>query len=102
MKKLFISQPMNGKTDEEILKTREEAIKAASDILGEKIKVINTLLIDDAPKDLNAGLWYLGQSLLLLAQSDVVYFANGWRKAKGCVIENICATEYGLLTIESK
>lgn len=27
MKKLFISQPMRGKTDEEILSVREEAIK---------------------------------------------------------------------------
>lgn len=27
MKKLFISQPMNGRTDEEILKERKEVIK---------------------------------------------------------------------------
>ena len=31
MKKLFISQPMNGKTDEEILKEREEAVKQAEE-----------------------------------------------------------------------
>lgn len=29
MKKLFISQPMKGKTDEEILKERENAIRSA-------------------------------------------------------------------------
>lgn len=29
MKKLFISQPMRGKTDEEILKAKEEAIRCA-------------------------------------------------------------------------
>ena len=31
MKKLFISQPMNGKADEEILAERKVAIKAAED-----------------------------------------------------------------------
>lgn len=31
MKKLFISQPMRGKTDEEILAVRSDAIQAAKD-----------------------------------------------------------------------
>ena len=31
MKKLFISQPMNGKSDEEILAEREEAVKKAEE-----------------------------------------------------------------------
>lgn len=34
MKKLFISQPMAGKTDEEILAERERAIKAAEQVLS--------------------------------------------------------------------
>lgn len=34
MKKLFISQPMNGKTNEEILAVREKAIASATDMLG--------------------------------------------------------------------
>lgn len=35
MKKLFISQPMRGKTDEEILATRMAAIEDAKAILNE-------------------------------------------------------------------
>lgn len=35
MKKLFISQPMKDKTDEEILIVREQAIKSAREFLGE-------------------------------------------------------------------
>lgn len=35
MKKLFISQPMKNKTDEEILAVREQAIKSAKELLGE-------------------------------------------------------------------
>ena len=34
MKKLFISQPMKGKTDEEILVVREKAIESAREYLS--------------------------------------------------------------------
>ena len=100
MKNLFISQPMKGKTNEEILKTREEAIEEAKCIFGdEEINVIDSF-VKGAPHDANP-LWYLGQSILLLSTADVAYFAKEWRNARGCVIENLCANEYGLLTIET-
>ena len=46
MKKLFISQPMRGKTDEEILKEREIAIEKARDVLGEDVEVLETFFDD--------------------------------------------------------
>lgn len=36
MKKLFISQPMRGKTDEEILAAREKAIKSGNATLANR------------------------------------------------------------------
>ena len=42
MKKLFISQPMNGKADEEILAERKVAIKAAEELLREHVEVIDS------------------------------------------------------------
>ena len=42
MKKLFISQPMNGRTDEEILKERKEVIKKAESMIGEPVEVIDS------------------------------------------------------------
>lgn len=98
MKKLFISQPMNGKTDEEILAVREQAIKSTEDLLGEKVEVIDSFF-QDAPHDAKP-LWYLGKSLELLADADVVYFAKDWDKYRGCKIENTCAIEYGITIIE--
>ena len=44
MKKLFISQPMAGKTDEEIKETRKKAIEYAELLLGEKVEVIESFL----------------------------------------------------------
>ena len=94
MKKLFISQPMNGKTNEEIEKVREKAIASATDMLGEPVEVIDSFF-KDAPHDAKP-LWFLGKSLELLATADVAYFAKGWQDARGCKIEHECAIEYGI------
>lgn len=71
MKKLFISQPMRGKTDEEILAVREKAIKSAEKQVGEPVEVIDSFF-QSAPVDAKP-LWYLGESLKLLAEADVAF-----------------------------
>lgn len=98
MKKLFISQPMKGKTDEEILAERKKAIESAERNLGEPVEVIDSFF-QNAPTDARP-LWFLGKSLELLSTADIAYFAKGWEDARGCRIENQCAIEYGIEVIE--
>jgi len=98
MKKLFISQPMRGKTNEEILAVREKAIKSAERNIGEPVEVIDSFF-ENAPHEAKP-LWFLGKSLELLSAADVAYFAKGWENARGCRIENQCAIEYGITVIE--
>ena len=98
MKKLFISQPMKGKSDEEILKERENAIKIAEKLLGEPVEIIDSFF-QSAPADARP-LWFIGKSLELLSTADIAYFAKGWEKARGCKIENTCAIEYGITVLE--
>lgn len=98
MKKLFISQPMRGKTDAEILAARERAIESAKRNLGEDVEVIDSFF-QNAPAAAKP-LWFLGKSLELLSTADVAYFAPGWEEARGCRIENVCAIEYGIDVIE--
>ena len=98
MKKLFISQPMRGKSDAEILREREKAVASAQKHLGEEVEVIDSFF-RNAPIDAKP-LWFLGKSLELLSTADVVYFAKGWEEARGCRIENTCAIEYGITVIE--
>lgn len=100
MKKLFISQPMRDKTEEEILKERELAIAEAKDICGEDIEVIDSYFQEEAPEAARRPLWFLGKSILLLSTADIAYFAKGWDKARGCRIENQCAHAYGIEVIE--
>lgn len=98
MKKLFISQPMRGKTDEEILAERKKAIESAERNLGKPVEVIDSFF-QNAPADARP-LWFLGKSLELLSTADIAYFAKGWEDARGCRIENQCAIEYGIEVIE--
>lgn len=98
MKKLFISQPMRGKTDEEILRERNEAIAITKDIMDDDIEVIDSFF-QNAPAEAKP-LWFLGKSIELLSSADVVYFCDGWSNARGCRIEHECAKEYGINIIE--
>lgn len=98
MKKLFISQPMNGKADEEILAEQKVAIKAAEELLREPVEVIDSFF-RSAPVGAKP-LWFLGKSLELLSDADIAYFAKDWQKARGCKIERECAVEYGIPRIE--
>lgn len=95
--RLFISQPMRGKTDEQILNERNYAISRVKKILGEDIEVIESFF-KDVPTD-TSPLWYFGKSIELLATADVVYFCDGWDTARGYRIEQMCAVEYGINTM---
>lgn len=97
MKKLFISQPMRGRTDEEIIEERRMAIKEVEALLNESVEELETFFDDFGPA--TKPLEYIARSIEFMAKADVVYFAKGWEEARGCKIEYQCATEYGLTII---
>lgn len=76
MKKLFISQPMKGKTDEEIEAERAKAVEEAKAVLNDDVEVIDSFF-KDAPVDARP-LWFLGKSIELLSVVDAAYFAKDW------------------------
>lgn len=99
MKKLFISQPMRGKSQDEILREREAAITAATLQLNEDVEVINSYFSDYKPESGCKPLKYLAKALEMLADADIAYFCAGWDTARGCKIEHQCAIEYGIEVI---
>lgn len=92
--KIFISQPMRGKTDTEITKERNKTISTAKELYGEDVEVIDSFF-QSAPTDAKP-LWFLGKSLELLSGADVAVFCPGWEDARGCRIEHDCCVEYGI------
>lgn len=98
MKKLFISQPMRDKTDEQIKEERERAVAFAKEKIGEEVELIDSFF-ESAPHDAKP-LWFLGKSLELLSGADIAYFVKGWKEYRGCKMENRACKEYGIETIE--
>ena len=98
MKRLFISQPMNGRTDEEIKEKRKKILQEVIKQLKEPVEEIDSFF-EKAPHDARP-LWFLAKSLELLSTADIAYFADGWENARGCRIEHECAKEYGIDRID--
>ena len=106
-KNIFISQPMTGKSEEEILATRQKEIEKIHqffDADGVEINIIASY-IDDATRkhfqkytsdDINWDIFWLSQSLERLAMADTIWLCDGWEYSKGCNVELECAIQYGL------
>lgn len=99
--KAMLSQPMAGKTDEEIIATREKAVKALQE---RGYKVVNTLFTDEwysneSMKErgvVQIPLCFLAKSLENMSLCHAAYFCKGWENARGCRIEHDAAVAYGL------
>lgn len=96
MKKLFVSVPMKGRTEEEIKASIQKMKKIAEIYEGEELELIDSYIEDNPPKDSKEAVWFLGESLKKLAQADVfmgIYESYDWN---GCCIEMEAASKYGI------
>lgn len=100
-KKAMFSQPMAGKTNEEIVSTREKAIVA---LKAKGYDIVNTLSTDEwYSKEsmtergvVQIPLCFLAKSLENMSLCHAAYFCKGWENARGCRIEHEAAKAYGL------
>ena len=101
MKKLFISLPMAGKSEEEIRNKMAEYKENAEYLMGEELELIDTFIVDGPDENIkDPAIWCLGKSIMMMADADVVYFGRGWRSARGCIVEYEVAYRYKILRIE--
>ena len=92
--KIFISQPMRGKTDAEILAERERAIKAAKAKWGDDVEALESFFRDNPTEA--KPLWFWDKSLKVMADADAVIVCKGWSEASGCKVEIVFADAYKL------
>lgn len=96
IKTLFISQPMSGLTNEEILKVRHEATEYISNKYPEyAISVLPSY--KEQPYETNNAVIevnLLGNAISLMASANIIYFVPGWQKSRGCQIENEVARRW--------
>lgn len=96
MKKLFVSVPMKGRTEEEIKASIQKMKKIAEIYEGEELELIDSYIEDNPPKDSKEAVWYLGESLKKLAQADVFIGIDDTWNWNGCYIEMETANRYGI------
>lgn len=98
MKKLFVSVPMKGRTEEEIKASIQKMKKIAEIYEGEELELIDSYIEDNPPKDSKEAVWYLGESLKKLAQADVFIGIDEAYDWNDCYIERDTAQRYGIKT----
>lgn len=100
MLKAMISQPMAGKSEEEIVSTRDKATEV---LKSKSYEIMDTLFTNewydkstDELEVVHIPLYFLSKSLERMSLCNVVYFCKGWENARGCRIEHKAAAAYGL------
>ena len=90
--KVFLSQPMRGKTHEEIL----SSIREVQEFLTKYLDSTNIEIIESySPKNKSKEpLVALGDSIKMLANADLSVFLDDWNQYRGCIIEHHTAKIY--------
>ena len=98
---------MSGKSEEEILATRQKEIEKIHQLFdadGVEINIIDSYINDATRKhfeehvsdNINWDIYWLSKSLERLAMADTIWLCEGWEHSRGCNIEFACAIQYGL------
>lgn len=96
--KVMISMPMAGKHDETVKKEYNDIVEQFKKL---HIEVVDTYFTDDTTDISRPGIHFLAKSIEAMKDVDAVYFADGWRNARGCEIEHQACIKYGIKTLYS-
>jgi hypothetical protein len=90
MKRLFISQPMRDRTDEEIQAERDRILEE----VREKYPDVEPIHSFFQGASNMSPIECLAEALKRMEGADIIYFAPGWNTARGCVVEHYVAELY--------
>lgn len=105
VRRVFISVPMSGRGEGEIAADIEEAKNVFLNFFAlndgkDHFEFVNTFVQENAPdKVMYEPLWYLGNSIKILSTCDIILFARGTNRARGCNIEDRISKAYGIPAI---
>ena len=88
--RVFISQPMAGRSNEELLAERARIARKLR-TMYEDVEIIDSFLLEP-----RGPVWLLGESIKLMDGADLVYFCRGWQRSRGCMVEYMTAGSYGI------
>lgn len=97
---VFISVPMNGRSNDEIWNDVNEAYEAIPKIFPDQELAIVYNQMQAGP-ECAGRLYFLGSAIQKMSGCDAVYFCKGWESAKGCQVEHYICELYGIQRIEA-
>lgn len=96
---VFISQPMNGLSMDEIKSTRDKLVDKFKRYLKKKdpktnyiVKVLDNLQ-ENAP-EYYTHLDYISNDIRIIQWADIIIFANGYNNTRGCIVEDLVWYNY--------
>ena len=96
---IFISQPMRGLSEDQIMEVRQEVIdeflKIKMTPADTPFYFMNNYDHPNLAADANP-LLYLGEDIEMMADADMIIFVEGWDRARGCIIEHKICHYYDL------
>ena len=96
MKKLFVSVPMKGRTEEEIKESINKMHRIAEAYEGEELELIDSYVVETPPAECNTGAWYLSKSIEKLSMADIFIGVSDTTVWPGCQIETNVARTYNI------
>lgn len=96
-KKVFLSVPMNGRTDDQILAYLGSLAAIAVAYFGKDVELFDgytNATPDESCK--NDGIYYLGESFMKLAKCDAILAPDTYYSTRGCLMEVNAADKYGI------
>lgn len=94
-KKLFISCPMKGRTEEAIRHDMDRMHKMAEIVFDQELEVIPTY-IDNAPETRNDAIWCLGESIQKMSEADYFIGVRWLDGVPECRVENEVTAAYDI------
>lgn len=97
--RVTISMPMNGKSHDQIKRERENTIEKIKNM---HMEFVDNIIETTADPDIyyHPVLYYIAESIDIIATCDAVYFMPGWQESRGCVIERQICEAYGVKILD--
>lgn len=95
-KKLFISCPMKGRTEEAIRHDMDRMHKMAEIMFDQELEVIPTYVKHNLPDTVNRSIWCLGESIKKMSEADYFIGIRYLETFHGCEVEAHVARLYGI------
>lgn len=97
MKRVFISQPIKGKSYDEVRNVRNNAVYKLTELYpSEDLTIIDSFIPAMYYDANNNPIVGLGTCISLMGDADLVYMCKGWELARGCTIERRVAILYNI------